>query len=131
MSARIFVVEDNPTNLDLITYVLRAFGYEVSSAMDGITGLQAAQDGDFDLILVDILMPGLDGYEFARRFHSDSGSRKTPLIAVTALAMAGDKEKILSSGFDGYISKPIDPQSFGAQIESFLKGSGDGESSRH
>ena len=131
MSARILVVEDNPTNLDLITYVLRAFGYDVSCATDGLSGLQAAKTGGYDLVLVDILMPGMDGYEFARRFKTDASSPQTPLVAVTALAMTGDKEKILASGFDGYIPKPIEPQKFGAQIESFLKRNGHGDSSHH
>lgn len=127
MSARILVIEDNPTNLDLMTYVLRALGYEVSYEMDGASGLETAQAGAFDLVLADILMPKLDGFELARRFKADPRRAATPLVAVTALAMTGDREKILASGFDGYISKPIDPQTFAAQIEAFLKRSPDGQ----
>jgi two-component system, cell cycle response regulator len=131
MSAHVLVIEDNLTNLDLITYLLRAFGYEVSSETDGLAGLEAARTGDYDLVLADILMPGLDGYELARRFKADDKLATTPLVAVSALAMTGDREKILASGFDGYIPKPIDPQKFAAQIEPFLTRSTHGENSRH
>jgi len=117
---RILVVEDNPTNLDLITYLLRALGYDVSCETDGEAGLASALSGDFDLILTDILMPHMDGLEFARRFKADARSAGTPLVAVTALAMSGDRERILSGGFDGYIAKPIDPLKFAEQIAVIL-----------
>ena len=129
MKARILVIEDNPANLDLMTYLLRALGYDVSSATDGLAGLELMQSGEFDLVLTDILMPVMDGFSFARRFRAES-KLSIPLVAVTALAMHGDKEKILASGFDGYISKPIDPQRFAGQIEVFLR-TGDGDDSRH
>lgn len=122
MSARILVIEDNAANLDLITYLLRAFGYDVSCETDGKSGLENALGGGYDLVLSDILMPDMDGFEFARRFKADTRMARTPLIAVTALAMTGDREKILRAGFDGYISKPIDPQKFAGQISSFLVG---------
>jgi two-component system cell cycle response regulator len=131
MAAKILAVEDNPANLDLITYLLRAFGHDVESRMDGISGLEATRTGGYDLVLADVLMPGLDGYEFAHRFKADPRLASTPLVAVTALAMAGDKEKIIAAGFDGYISKPIDPQKFAEQIESFLARSKRGKSSHH
>lgn len=130
MSRRILVVEDNPTNLDLITFLLRALGYEVAYETNGLSGLEAAKAGNFDLVLADVLMPQLDGFELAKRFKADPALAATPLVAVTALAMAGDREKILASGFDGYIPKPIDPQKFAAQIEGFIKGS-HGQSSHH
>jgi two-component system cell cycle response regulator len=120
VSARILVVEDNPTNLDLISYLLQAFGYEVSCETDGAAGLKTALDGHFDLVLTDILMPNMDGLEFARRFKTDTRAAGTALVAVTALAMSGDRERILESGFDGYIAKPIDPQKFAAQISALL-----------
>lgn len=120
MSGRILVVEDNAANLELVTYLLRAFGYEVESETNGASGLQNALCGKYDLVLSDILMPDMDGLEFARRFKDDPRSVRTPLIAVTALAMTGDRERILRAGFDGYISKPIDPQKFAGQISSFL-----------
>ncbi|HKU66952.1 MAG TPA: response regulator [Candidatus Baltobacteraceae bacterium] len=124
MSARILVIEDNPANRDLISYLLRAFGYDVECESNGAAGLQSALSGGYDLVLSDILMPDMDGYEFARRFKADPGVSKTPLIAVTALAMTGDRERVLRSGFDGYISKPIDPQKFAGQIAAFLSSRG-------
>lgn len=120
MSTRVLVVEDNPANRDLISYLLRTFGYEVDCEDDGALGLESALSREYDLILADILMPNMDGYEFARQFRAKASNGKTPLIAVTALAMTGDREKILAAGFDGYISKPIDPQKFVGQIAGFL-----------
>jgi two-component system, cell cycle response regulator len=121
MSGRILVVDDNRANLDLMLYLLQAFGHEAVGVSDGLAAHEAARAGDFALILTDILMPGIDGYELAARLKSDAALAATPLIAVTALAMAGDRERIKAAGFDGYIAKPIDPQTFVAQIESYLK----------
>ena len=119
MPARVLVVEDNPTNLQLMMYLLHAFGHAATAAQDGLSGLEAAQKERFDLILCDVLMPGIDGYEFARRFKEGSGG-KPPLVAVTALAMVGDKERLIAGGFDGYVSKPINPETFVAEIEHYL-----------
>jgi len=118
--ARVLVVDDNRTNRDLMTYLLRAFGYEAEGAADGLAGLEAARSGKFDLILLDMLMPGIDGYEFARRLRADPQFTATPLVAVTALAMTGDRERIMRAGVDGYIAKPIDPESFIDEIEPYL-----------
>lgn len=120
MGRRILVVDDNQANLDLMLYLLRAFGHQVEGRSDGIAGYAAAKSGEFALVLTDILMPGIDGYELARRLKSDARLAATPLIAVTALAMAGDRERIAAAGFDGYIAKPIEPQTFVAQIEGYL-----------
>ncbi len=119
MSARVLVVEDNPTNLQLMLYLLGAFGHQAAAATDGLSGLSSAQSQHFDLILCDVLMPGIDGYEFARRFKTGPGA-KPPLVAVTALAMVGDKERLIAGGFDGYIAKPINPETFVAEIERYL-----------
>jgi len=121
MSARILVIDDNPANLDLMLYLLRAFGHEPQGESNGISGLEAAKTGKFAIVLSDILMPGMDGYELARRFKGDSELSSIPLVAVTALAMAPDSERILRAGFDGYITKPIDPQHFVSQVESYLR----------
>lgn len=121
--ARILVVDDNSVNLDLILYVLRAHGHEAHGCADGPSALEAARDGGFELVLTDILMPGFDGYELARRLRENPRVADVPLVAVTALAMRSDRERIERSGFDGCITKPIDPRSFVEQIERFLRAS--------
>lgn len=118
--ARVLIVDDNQTNLDLMVYLLRAFGHSATGATDGISGFEAATTQEYDLILTDILMPGIDGYEFARRFRERPNVRDTQLVAVTALAMVGDRERVLASGFDGYIAKPIDPQRFVSEVDAYL-----------
>jgi len=120
MAASILVIEDNPQNLKLMVYLLESFGHTSESALDGLSGLEAAMRGKHDLVLSDILMPGIDGYELARRFKADERLKAIPLIAVTALAMVGDRDRVLAAGFDGYISKPIDPLRFVTEIDSFL-----------
>jgi two-component system cell cycle response regulator len=120
MPAKVLVIEDNPTNLQLMLYLLKAFGHTATAVGDGLSGLQAVQEDEFDIVLCDVLMPGIDGWEFARRYKGKKDTRKAPLIAVTALAMVGDRERLLNAGFDGYVSKPIDPEHFIGQIEVFL-----------
>jgi len=117
--ARILVIEDNLTNLRLMQYLLDAFGHVVVSATDGVLGLEALSREPFDVVLCDVLMPEMDGFEFARRYKSDPRNH-APLVAVTALAMVGDRERLLAAGFDGYISKPVDPETFVPQLEPFL-----------
>ena len=121
MPGRILVIEDNPMNLELITYLLRAFGYIVVTAVDGDEGIKLARQEMLDLIICDVHLPKLDGYEVARYLKRDPLLRQIPLVAVTALAMAGDREKIIAAGFDGYIDKPIAPEIFVKQVEAFLK----------
>jgi two-component system cell cycle response regulator len=117
---RILVIDDNPANLDLMLYLLRAYGHDAVGVSDGVAGYEAAKSGEYALVLTDILMPGIDGYEIARRMKADARLATTPLVAITALAMAGDRERIDAAGFDGYISKPIEPTRFVAQIEQHL-----------
>ncbi len=128
MKGRILVIEDNAASLDLMKYLLTALGYEVGCANNGLLGLEAAKSTRYDLVLTDILMPELNGYELARRFKADESLRGVPLVAVTALAMTGDRERILSAGFDGYISKPIDPRRLAAEIQPYITEQNDGES---
>ena len=118
--ARILVVDDNAANNELMLYLLRAFDHDVEGAADGVAGLGAVRRGRFDLVLTDVLMPGIDGYELARRMKGDPRLSAIPLVAVTALAMSGDRERIAAAGFDGYIAKPIEPESFAAQIAAYL-----------
>src|SRR5918999_3982372 len=121
MAARILVVEDNPANLDLMAYLLKAFGYTPLTAQDGEEGLEIARQEEPDLIICDVQLPKLDGYEVARWLKSHPRLRTIPLVAVTALAMVGDRDKVLAAGFDGYIAKPINPQTFVEQVEHFLQ----------
>ncbi len=120
MAENILVIEDNQANLDLMEYLLMAFHYHVLTALDGIRGIEVARKEKPDLIICDIHLPGMDGYEVARRIKDNIALRDIPLVAVTAFAMVGDREKVLASGFDGYIPKPIDPQNFVGQVEGFF-----------
>lgn len=120
MSARILVIEDNPANIELMTYLLNASGYATLTAGDGEQGLRVAERERPDLIVCDIQMPSMNGYEVARAMKANDDLRRLPLIAVTAFAMVGDREKAVNAGFDGYVTKPIDPVTFVAQLEVFL-----------
>ena len=120
MACRILIVEDNPTNLELMGYLLRSAGHHVLTAADGVDGLELAFQEQPDVILMDLQMPRLAGYQAARRLKSHALLRETPLVAVTALAMVGDRERVLASGFDGYSAKPISPERFTEQVIAFL-----------
>src|SRR5437016_5942914 len=120
MSHRILVIEDNPANLELMLYLLKAFGYDPLSAMDGAAGLRLAMEHKPFLVICDIQLPGLDGYEIVRTLKKSPEHNAIPVVAVTAFAMVGDRERLLASGFDGYISKPIDPETFVLEVEGFL-----------
>ena len=119
--ARVLVIEDNPENLELMTYLLRAFGHAVVTATDGAAGMAAAAREAPDLVVCDLHLPGVDGYEVARRLKADPELAAIPRVAVTALAMAGDRERGLAAGFDGYLTKPIDAERFVEQVEGFLR----------
>jgi CheY-like chemotaxis protein len=118
--ARILVIEDNAINLELMTYLLRAFGHEVLHAYTGTKGLEVLRESRVDLVACDIHLPGMDGYDVIRTIRASPELAATRVIAVTASAMVGDREEVLSAGFDGYVSKPIDPQTFVADLEAFL-----------
>jgi two-component system cell cycle response regulator len=120
MAARILVIEDNPANLELMRYLLQAFGHAPLQAGDGIEGLETACRELPDLIICDVQLPRLDGYGVARRLKGDAALLGIPLLAVTAYAMVGDRDKLMTAGFDGYLVKPIVPETFVAQVEGFL-----------
>jgi two-component system cell cycle response regulator len=120
VAARILIIEDNLANLELMTYLLSAYGHSVVTATDGWQGLEAARRVHPDLIVCDVQLPEMDGYEVARRLKSDPELRPTPLVAVTALAMVGDRDRVLAAGFDGYLTKPINPETFVRQMEVYL-----------
>jgi len=119
MSIRVLVVEDDPDSLELMTYLFRAFGHEALGAASGDMALDVASATSLDLILCDLRLPGMDGFELLSKLKADPGLKAIPVVAVTAYAMPGDKERVLNAGFDGYVSKPIDPQSFVRQAEAF------------
>ena len=118
--ARVMVVEDNPASLDLMVYLLKAFGHAPFTARDGLEGIAAARCVHPDLILCDIQLPGANGVEVCHQLKGDRALRDVPLIAVTAFPMVGDREKLLGEGFNGYVSKPINPQTFIDQITPYL-----------
>ncbi|MDX6679225.1 MAG: hypothetical protein QOH83_2641 [Solirubrobacteraceae bacterium] len=113
------MIEDNEDNIRLVDYVLRAYGYEPLLATDGAEGLRIALERRPDLVLLDIRMPRMDGYEVAARLKQ-ARLEGTKVVAVTASAMVGDRERIAAAGFHGYIQKPIDPETFIAEVERFL-----------
>jgi two-component system cell cycle response regulator len=121
MPARILLIEDNPANLELMSYLLGAFGYAPVAAVDGAEGLAAARREVPDLIICDIQLPTMSGFEVARQLKHDASLRAIPLVAVTAFAMVGDRERVLAAGFDGYIAKPINPETFVREMEVFLR----------
>jgi two-component system cell cycle response regulator len=103
-----------------MVYLLTAFGHETLEAHDGAEGVERASREKLDLILLDIHMPRMDGYEVARRLREDPQCCSIPIVAVTALAMVGDREKILASGFTGYLAKPLEPETFAQQVQGYL-----------
>jgi CheY-like chemotaxis protein len=120
MATSILVVEDNADNLALIDYLLRAYGYEPLLARNGPDGIRIATETVPDVILLDIRMPDVDGYEVAARIRKTPSLMQTRIVAVTASAMVGDRERIAAAGFDGYIQKPIDPETFMDTLRPFL-----------
>lgn len=118
--ARILIVEDNPTNLELLRYLLEARGHTTTCASDGREGLLRARTSPPDLILSDLRMPEMDGYELLLEVRNDPALREVIVIAVTAHSMPEDAVRVRQAGFDGYLTKPIEPSDFVATVESFL-----------
>jgi two-component system, cell cycle response regulator DivK len=120
MKARILLIEDNAQNRYLTCFLLNHRGHEVTIAQDGPEGLKVAAQMQPDLILLDIQLPVMDGHEVTRRLKADPALRAVPVVAVTSYAMPGDREKCLEAGAEGYIEKPIDPDTFVEEVEQFL-----------
>jgi CheY-like chemotaxis protein len=120
MGASILLIEDNPADQELARYLLEASGYSTLNTNDGDEGLRVAYHAKPSLILCDLDLPHVDGFEVARRLRKHPSTRSIPLVAVTAFATYGDRERVLKAGFDGYISKPIEPTRFVRQVEGFL-----------
>jgi two-component system cell cycle response regulator DivK len=117
---RVLIVEDNPTNMTLVVFLLQSAGYTVLSAQDAEAGLTLAREELPDLILMDIQLPGMDGLEATAMLKGDEATRAIPVIALTALAMRGDEERIRAAGCDGYIAKPMQYQELLAAIAAQL-----------
>lgn len=117
---RILVVEDTDDNLEILQIVLEREGYEVLKAGDGLQGVSMAINERPDLVLMDIRLPEIDGYEATRRIKADPRAAKIPIIAVTSYAMSGDRKKCLDAGCDDYITKPYLPPDLVTMVRKFI-----------
>lgn len=120
MTRRVLLIEDNEQNRYLMTFLLEKHGYQVSEASDGVTGIELARASVPAVVLLDIQLPGMDGYAVARALRDLESLRAVPIIAVTSYAMPGDRERALAAGCTGYVEKPINPETFVSQMEGML-----------
>ncbi|MEH0164938.1 response regulator [Roseateles microcysteis] len=120
MTAHIAIIEDNQANLELVKFLLECSGYLVSVARDGVQGVELVFRVRPDLVICDLQMPAMDGYQVLSQLRATPDVAPIPVIAVTAFSMPNDRHKVLTAGFDGYISKPIDPATFVGQVGAFL-----------
>jgi two-component system, cell cycle response regulator DivK len=125
MKAKILLVEDNENNRYLAKFLLEREGLTVDTAENGFHAIEMAAKEKPDLIVMDIQMPEMDGYETARRLKSDPGLSHIPIVGVSSYAMPGDRDKAIRSGFTGYIEKPVNPETFGRDIMSYLNNRGE------
>ncbi|MDH5376726.1 MAG: response regulator [Gammaproteobacteria bacterium] len=121
---KVLVVEDNPNNMELVTFILKASGFEILEAERGIVGVELFCSDDPDLVLLDIQLPDIDGIEVLRRMRQTEKGNSVPIIAVTSYAMTGDSGALVKAGCDGYIEKPIDPERFIEQVTTILERKG-------
>jgi two-component system cell cycle response regulator DivK len=121
----ILIVEDNPKNLKLLRDVLQFRGYVISAAETAEAGVVLARAEQPALIFMDIQLPGMDGREATQVLKADANTRHIPIIALTAFAMKGDRERLLAEGFDGYVSKPINIKEIPQVVEQYLSGQHD------
>jgi len=127
----ILMIEDNAQNRYLVRFLMEARGHGVAEAVDGPTGIAAAQMQRPDLIMLDIQMPQMDGYAVARALRQLPSFDAVPIVAVTSFALSGDREKALAAGCDGYIEKPIDPDTFATEIEALARARAQQRGFRH
>lgn len=118
--ATVLVIEDNPANMTLATFLLENAGHQVLPATDAETGITIAKEKQPDLVLMDIQLPGMDGLHATAVLKKDEHTRRIPIIALTALAMKGDEERIRAAGCDGYIAKPLAYKEFLATVAAQL-----------
>jgi len=121
MSDRILIVDDNVTNLKLVAYLMKSKGYEVATAVDAETALEAVRTKRPRLILMDLQLPGIDGLELTRQLKADPATRDIKVIAVTAYAMKGDQDRALAAGCDDFVTKPIDTRTLPETIARHLQ----------
>ena len=121
MTKTILLIEDNEQNRYLATFLLEKNGYTVLSASDGPMGIEMAGRVQPQAVLLDIQLPGMDGYAVARALRGNPALKNTPIIAVTSYAMPGDREKTIAAGCNGYLEKPINPETFVADIERCMR----------
>jgi two-component system cell cycle response regulator len=120
LTLHILIVEDNPHSLELMSYLLEASGHIVHAAQTGTQAIAAARAERVDLVLLDLQLPDVDGYHVLRGLRAEKATATTKIIAVTAVAMVGDRERTLNAGFDHYVPKPINPRTFVGEVEAWL-----------
>jgi CheY-like chemotaxis protein len=120
VGAHILVAEDNAPSRELVTYLLRSHGHTVHAVATGSLAMRAARTLRADLILIDLQLPDLDGYQLLRHLRAGTRNAGTPMVAVTAVAMVGERERALRAGFDHYLAKPINPRTFPDDVRSWL-----------
>lgn len=118
---RVLVIEDNERNRYLISFILNGEGYSVIEAITGEEGVEMAEREHPDLVLMDIQLPGIDGYEAIRRIRASPACGKVPIIALTSYAMTGDRERCLTAGCTGYVEKPINPDTVIDEIKKYIR----------
>lgn len=118
--ARFLIIEDNAANLELVRYLLEHAGHSVDGAVNGRDGVVAATATSPDLVICDLQLPLMDGYGVLAELRARPATATLPIVAVTAFSMPNDRSKVMQAGFDGYMSKPIEPETFVERIEAFL-----------
>ncbi len=116
---KVLVVEDNPLNMELVIEILLARGFTVHEAFNGEEAIRKAENEDYDLILMDIELPGMDGVDVTKILKAKN--KNIPVVALTSYAMKGDKERFMKAGFDEYVSKPLDISDFQKRLEKYEK----------
>ncbi|MGA2624829.1 MAG: response regulator [Bacteroidota bacterium] len=118
---RILIVEDNEKNMYLMSFILTNSGHEIVKCCTGEEAVEIAVKEKPDMVIMDIQLPGIDGLEATRRIRASEGGGNLPIVAVTSYAMTGDKEGVMAAGCNGYIEKPINPETFIAEIQKYFK----------
>ncbi len=121
---KILIADDKPTSRELIRTVLETLGYEITEAADGLEAVRFAREARPDLIVLDLHMPGLDGFGVLAELRGEKDFEKTPIMALTASAMQGDRERALAAGFSSYVSKPIPLTALRAEVQRLLEPAG-------